>query len=161
MLKLRQLVVVTGGLHAEGGATYERRDVSTDEGDRDAVQVTQRCVKTKDRRRADVIVAACSRKLAKLRLLYTPFGHLVLPSQVLVLKQFLYDATKSVAEFNSTAAQKPPCRISNEYVWEPLMGNRKSALEGWLMRQFAEHDKDVVRAFPELAENAPPAEAVP
>lgn len=150
MLKLRPLIVVTGSLHAKGGTTYERRDVTSDQGDRDAVEVKQRREVTKDRRKADVIVTAYARKLVKLRLLYTPFGHLLLPTELPALRTLLYDATKAVAEFNRNATQKPVCRLFNEYVWEPLGGNRKAALEGWFARELQEGDEEVVRVLPEV-----------
>jgi hypothetical protein len=133
-MKLRPLLVVTGTVHVEGGEqnTLETLTEPAARG-RERMVITQEREITRDRRRANVIATGYMRRLRKMQLSRTPFGHLVDPARRDELQVMINAATKDVREFNGTA--RNGCRLANCMVWEILRGNRRAALEGWFTRQ--------------------------
>ena len=148
MIKLRPLLIVTGALRVEGGETAARRDSLRDaQGDHDRVMTSVTREVSRDRRRANVLVVNCARRLRKLRLLRTPHGSLVNPDRLEDVKALVALASIEAAGFNATSAD---CKLDNGLLWEPLAGNRREAVEAWVAAKIAAGVTEVCRAFPEL-----------
>jgi hypothetical protein len=128
MVKLKPLLVVTGTVRVEGG---ERNQMSTQSEGGGHRTVVQDRVVTKDRKRANVIATAYIRRMRRLHVEKTPYGHLIDPTRKQELFDFLDAATKDAREFNATTKS---CKLYNCMVWEVLRGNRQAQIEGWLAR---------------------------
>jgi len=149
IVRLRDLIVISGAPHREGGAVSERRDaIASEHRDDYDVLVTQHSRRiSKTRRQADTFVVSYSRKLRKDRLLWTPFGALYDPSVLEKLQTLLAQMTKEAAEFNAMVGD---CKIRNYILWEPLRDTRKAAVEGWITRQIMDGDPEATAALPKL-----------
>jgi hypothetical protein len=126
----QNVVLVTGTIHVEGGEENSvRQNSSGGFGDSEMIQITQQRKITPDRRAANVISTGYMRRLRKLRLARTPYGHLVDRRRLPEVRALIEDATRDVAAFNGshTAA-----RLVNTFLWEPFTGNRAAAVAGWL-----------------------------
>lgn len=154
IVRLRDLIVLSGAPHREGGAVTEKRDATAPEngpnGD-DVVVTNQSRRISKARRAADTFVVSYSRKLRKDRLLWTPFGALYDPSVLEKLQALLAVMTKEAAEFNAyQSGGSGDCKIRNYLLWEPLRDTRKAAVEGWITRQIMDGDPEATAALPKL-----------
>lgn len=139
------LVVVTGSIYVEGGEKSTRRDLTERGKNRDKIRVVQDREVSHDRRQALSIAAGYHRKFQRLRLLRTtPLGTLYDASTLAELKTLFLDLTKRASDFNKDSVE---CRMLNCLVWEPLVGNRKAAFEGYLARRAADGDAAVVTAL--------------
>ncbi len=122
---LRPMIVLTGSFHVAGGERTASERVS------DAARKQVKEI-TSDRRRANVHLANSARWLKTFKVMRTPYGLLVEPTELAALKDMLLKLSKVAAEFNASSTT---CRLSNDLLWEPLAGNRRAAVEGWLSRQ--------------------------
>jgi len=122
---LRPLIVVTGTLHVDGGASVKLVQRT---GTQESSQITHEKTVSPDRARANVIVSDVNRKLRKHDPLLTPFGRLFEVGVLSHLVAIFDETTLVLAEFNRTSTG---CNIVNGYVWEHLAGNRRAAVEGW------------------------------
>jgi len=149
IVRLRDLIVLSGAPHREGGSVSEKHDAKAPEqsGDYEVVVTQQSRRISKARRAADTFVVSYSRKLRKDRLLLTPFGALYDPSVLEKLQALLAVMTKEAAEFN---AKSGDCKILNYLLWEPLRDMRKAAVEGWVTRQIMDGDPEATAALPKL-----------
>lgn len=150
IVRLRDLIVLSGAIHREGGAITEGRDATAPKqsGDYEIVVTQQSRRISKDRRAADTFVVSYSRKLRKDRLLSTPFGALYDQSMLNALQTLLSEITKGASEFN---AKSVDCKVMNCLLWEPLRDARKAAVEGWITRQLMDKNLEVQEALPKLA----------
>jgi len=147
-MPLRPLLVVTGSIHVEGGDTHTvRQKGSSKNGAHISIDHTRKI--TADRREANVVSTGYMRRLARLRLLKTPYGSLVDPEKLPLVKELLASATRDVGTFNTEHAGGT-ARLANCLVWEHLKGNRLAAVEGWLARQMHDSVPDAVSAAPTL-----------
>lgn len=140
MLQLRPLLVVTGAMHVEGGEKNTVRSTSGSRGQSKQTVVHSREI-SPVRRKANVVVTGFARRLAKIRLLKTPFGSLIDPRDAQILHSFLAEATQAAARFNQEHKDEE-CVLLNCMIWEKLRGNRLAAVEGWVSRRG--EDPDVV-----------------
>jgi hypothetical protein len=167
MLKLRPLVVVTGTIHVEGGATSKRRApapaVRNGHGKKRVAAktavVTEELHVTDDRGRANSIIVTFSRALRKLTILRVPHGLLIDPADLPALQELSRRLTMKTIEFNASAKT---AEITNCWIIEPLQGVRRAAVEGWVARRLAKGDKKAVAARAALqAPSAAPAAPAP
>jgi hypothetical protein len=167
MLKLRPLVVVTGTIHVEGGATSKRRAPaparSNGAGKRKSTTktavVTEELQVTDDRGRANSIIVTFSRALRKLTILRVPHGLLIDPANLPALQELSRRLTMKTIEFNRSAKT---AEITNCWIIEPLQGTRRAAVEGWVARRLAKGDKKALAAKAALqVPSATPAEPPP
>jgi hypothetical protein len=159
MIKLRPLIVVTGTIHLEGGGSSKKLDskrlenASADDDSESSETVIRREV-TPDRKRGLSLSVLYARRLRLLRILRTPFGTLIDPMKLGDVKDLLMNATKDIAKFNE---ETRTCEVANCMVWEPLSGNRKLAVEGWLSHKAANGYRDVLHALLRLQQPEVPA----
>ncbi len=145
MIDLKDVLVVTGSIHIEGGKQISTKS-EVRPGQRrgaDRLTVTQEKVISGARREADVIATNVSRRLRKLRLLHTNFGTLIAPENAKALRALMIDVTRMVAAFNRDGRD---VRIENCYVVEPLAGSRLTGLQGWIERRIKLGDVEVKAA---------------
>jgi len=143
VIELRPLIVVTGTIRIEGGEqnTVRQQRGSTRRTDNGQKLVVVHEVRvTDDRRKADVITTGYARRVQRLRILKTPFGHLIDPKNLDKVKAMIARATADVARFNDEYERS---RLSNCMLWEPLRGNRLDAVRGWIDRQLADGNDEV------------------
>jgi hypothetical protein len=141
---------MTGTLRIEGGKTGKQTDMPTTDkqADRRRIYTSLTREVTSDRRRGDVIVSDYLRRIKKLRVLKTPFGTLIDPANLAELRALLDSITADVMTFN---ASSKTCKLANCLLWEPLLGNRKASVEGWIARRAADGDPEIARALPRLS----------
>lgn len=151
MVELRPLILMTGTIHAEGGKRHktQRGSSSTEAtGDNQTLSTfTQKREISKDRRAADVITTTYMRKLRGLRILRTPYGTLIDPARLTEVKAMIDEAAADVVAFNG---HSKTCQLSNCMLWEPLKGQRRAAVQGWIARKLADSDKTVEAAIGQL-----------
>jgi hypothetical protein len=163
MLRLRPLVVLTGTPHVEGGVTSKRRKPAAARNKKTAV-ITEDLEITPDRKRANVIAVDYSRRLRKMAILRTPLGLLIDPSKLPVLLELSSRLTRDAIAFNRTSTTT---EITNCWLIETLVGQRRAAIEGWVARRLAKGDKKVLAARAALEAGvgagnpAPPVPAAP
>lgn len=146
MPRLRSFIVLTGTIHVEGGEKHTSERASGDVGAAEVTTVRTRAI-SRDRRKANVVIVDYARRLRKLCFLRTGFGILIDPARLSEVKEMCNSATQDIAAFNKDAQD---CRLANGYLWEPLEGNRKAAVEGWIAYHLSRHDPLVLEAVPRL-----------
>jgi hypothetical protein len=146
-MPLRPLIVVTGSIHVEGGDTHTVRQAAPKHSGSITINHTRKI--TQDRRQANVVSTGYMRRVARLRLLKTPYGSLVDPEKLPAVKELLTSATRDVAAFNA-AHQEATARLTNCLLWEHLRGQRLAAVEGWILRGVSDKVVEVVEVAPAL-----------
>ena len=148
-MPLKPLLVVTGSIHVEGGDTHTvRQKASSKNGSNIAIDHTRKI--TPDRKAGNVIATGYMRRLSRLRVLKTPYGSLLDPAKLPLVKELLANATRDVTTFNSAHAGSTT-RLTNCLLWEHLRGNRLAAVEGWIMRGVDDAEPEVTAAAPALS----------
>lgn len=133
-MQLRPLLVVTGTIHVDGGASTEILGES-DSVKKDGVEqksISQKRTITTDRRAANVITTNCLRQIRKAAILRTPFGTLFPLANKKTIKKMLDDMSKAVADFNKHSTT---CELVNTFFLDKLEGDREAALSGWLSKR--------------------------
>lgn len=145
MLQLDGLYVVTGCLRVAGA---EHRVQQTGA---DGSFAGKRTVSSEGQKGRNFAITTMKR-LKKLSLLRTPLGYIVTPEMLPQVRRLIDKAVQEAIRFNRESANG--CRMWNFMVWEPLVGNRLAAVEGWI----AAHSDDaaVKKALQELEQNSSP-----
>lgn len=125
-MKLRPLIVVTGALRAEGGRKSHQE--MTRKGD--VMHIEEQRSISSDRRHATTLSTSYMRRLKRLRILMTPFGHIIDREKLPEVRRLLSRAANEVGTFHATPRD---CKLTNCMIWEPLQGNRLMAFTAWLM----------------------------
>lgn len=151
-MPLRPTIVITGNIRVEGGDKHviRQRKENRTEGATSQVLTHTREV-TQDRLDANVVSTTYMRRVRILRVIKTPYGCLVDAEKLKDVKELIAEATRAVAEFNTSVGPEATSRLTNALLYEPLRGNRLAAVEGWIARGVAEHDEEVVKAAVALA----------
>lgn len=136
------MLVVSGSVRPEGGEA----------------KVNGRKVFSPRRRAANVISTDFARRLRKLRILQTPFGHVVDPVNAAALRVELRRLSSKIVTFHKEQPDDD-CHVYNCMVVEPLKDPRRAALQGWLYRKQKEGDPKVLRALDQLLPPEPTAAA--
>lgn len=148
LLQLKPLIVVTGAVHVEGGDKHVVRQKRRAKNGEIDVQHTRQI--TPDRRAGNVISTGYMRRIERIRVLRTPFGHLIDPEKLADVKALITSATRDVGEFNERMGPAATSRLTNCMLWEHLRGNRLAAVQGWLQRQIVEKNEAVMKVIPVL-----------
>ena len=119
--------IVTGTVSVRGGETRKMTSTAGADGRRDVSMVK---ISLPAKRRGDSISAKFMKKLDRLRVLKTPFGSLVHVDHLPDVKKMIAEANETVRIFNGEGHDE--CVLWNCIVWEPLRGNRLTAVKAWL-----------------------------
>lgn len=140
LIQLRPLLVLTGTLRIEGGATS--RVVNSEKKPAGRVAVTHMRKIHPDRKRANSLTADYTRDIDKrIKLLTTPFGALVDPSRKGQAQALFIEITQALSKFNESTTE---CVIYNCLVLEDLQGSRLAGVTGWVNRRLFDKDPEIL-----------------
>ena len=156
-IQLRPLIVVTGTIHVEGGDKSKVQTRVRQVKDKvkkngaprkttERLTVVHERIVHRHRRQANVVATDYARKMRGIRIIKTPFGHLIERSRLKDFKALSVALAKDVVKFNRS---HDGAQLYNGLLWEVLGGKRLDSVRGWLLMK-SRKDDGVRKALPTL-----------